>query len=268
MLMNGIEKITSRDNQRLVHARKVRDGKITEQIFIEGRRLADEALRSDLIIDECFVADDFTDDELLQELISCGAYVAEIPERLFNPIADTKQSQGIILTAKRPTSSLAAIEAGIKSSLLPLVIFLKEINNPSNLGAILRTAEAAGVAGVVISKNSADVFSPKSLRAAMGSAFRLSIVENMDFESILKWSENAQLISTAAAANAEKIYSAIDWKKPRLLVFGSEAHGLYNSEMKLIDESINIPMENGVESLNLAVSAGVILFEAKRQISR
>lgn len=264
--MNRIEKITSRDNQRLVNARKVRDGKIEQQIFIEGRRLADEALRSDLVIDECFLSDNFTDNKLLEKLITRASYIAAIPSRLLSSIADTKQPQGIILTAKRQTSSIATIESGLKSSMLPLVLFLNEINNPANLGAVLRTAEAAGIAGVVISTNSADVFSPKSLRAAMGAAFRLPIVENMELENILEWSRNNRLISCAAAAYADKKYSDIDWEKPRLLVFGSEAHGLNAFELRLFDEGLRIPMENGVESLNLAVSAGVVLFEARRQI--
>lgn len=266
--MKEIEKITSRDNQRLVHARKVRDGKMPEQIFIEGRRLVEEALHSDLMIDECFVSDDFADDLLPNKISELSLSITQIPNKIFGTIADTKQPQGIILIAKRPTTSLVIIEANVKSSFLPLVIFLKEINNPANLGAILRTAEAAGVAGIIVSKDSADVFSPKSLRAAMGSAFRLPIVENADLENILNWSKNNQLTSTAAAANTAKNYAEIDWRKPRLLVFGSEAHGLSNSDLQLVEEAINIPMENGVESLNLAVSAGVILFEAKRQMTR
>jgi RNA methyltransferase, TrmH family len=263
--MNKIKKITSRDNQRLVHARKVRDGKILEQIFIEGRRLAEEALRSDLTIVECFVSDDLTDNGMLNEITAQGISIVEISNRMFASIADTKQPQGIILIAKRPNTLLSAIGTGLTTSSLPLVIFLKEINNPANLGAILRSAEAAGVAGAIVSQNSADVFLPKSLRAAMGSSFRLPILENADFEAIMHWAKNAGLSSTAAAANAANNYADIDWRKPRLLVFGSEAHGLSNLELQLVEEVIHIPMENGVESLNLAVSAGVILFEAKQQ---
>ena len=103
--MKEIEKITSRDNQRLVHARKVRDGKIPEQIFIEGSRLVEEALRSDLIIDHCFVSDDFDDEVMLDKVDDNFPSITQIPYRIFDSIADTKQPQGIILIAKRPATS-------------------------------------------------------------------------------------------------------------------------------------------------------------------
>lgn len=265
--MVEIEKITSRDNRRLLHARKVRDGRSPGQIFIEGRRLVDEALRSDLAIDDCFVADGFSDSELFKAVSEHGVSVTQIPDRIFASIVDTKQPQGIILIAKRPITSLATIEAGLKRSKLPIALFLKEINNPSNLGAILRTVEAAGAAGVIVSTDSADAFSPKALRAAMGAAFRLPIVENAELENLLQWARIAKLTPTATVAKAVSNYMNIDWIKPRLLIFGSEAHGLRDSELEQIDEAIKIPMENSVESLNLAVSAGIILFEAKQQNS-
>ena len=265
--MNDVEKITSRDNQRIMDARKVRDGKDTGRIFIEGRRLVNEAVRSAIAIDECFYVDGFRDGDLLSAIAARTQKMTEVPERLFRSIADTDNSQGIILIAQRPNNGAAAINECLKTktSSLPIVLFLKEINNPSNLGAILRTAEAAGVAGVVISENSADVYSPKSLRAAMGSSFRLPIWDRARFGEILDWAKNWDLVSTAADVGATKSYIQIDWRQPRLLIFGSEAHGLSESELQSIDEQLKIPMEDAVESLNLAVSAGVILFEARRQ---
>lgn len=265
--MREIEKITSRDNQRLVYTRKVREGKFTEQIFIEGRRLADEALRSDIIIDNCIVADDFYDDGTLDAIAKRGVSIAAVPNKIFASIADTKQPQGIILIAKRPTALLETVEASLRESVQPIAVFLKEINNPSNLGAILRTVEAAGAVGVLVSNDSADVFSPRALRAAMGATFRLPIVENANFHDMVHWAKTTNITTTATAASAVKSYVEIDWKKPRLLIFGSEAHGLSNLELEQIDEAISIPMANDVESLNLAVSAGIILFEAKRQNS-
>lgn len=263
--MREIEKITSRDNQRLVQARKVRDGKVPAQIFIEGRRLVEEALRSDLSIGECFLSADFQDRELAAAVVEKSACAAEVPDRIFGTLADTKQPQGIIVIAKRPKASANLIEENLMRSTLPVVVFLKEINNPSNLGAVLRTAEAAGAAGVIVSGDSADVYSPKALRAAMGAAFRLPVWDAAEFASVIEWAQTAKLVSTATAASASQSYVELDWKVPRLVIFGSEAHGLSESELGRIETAIKIPMENGVESLNLAVSAGVILFEAKRQ---
>src|SRR5258708_36336930 len=99
----------------------------------------------------------------------------------------------------------------------------------------------------------------------MGASFRLRVWENADFNEVLAWVKEGNLTTTAADIAAKNSYSEIDWKKPRLLIFGSEARGLGDEKLKGIAEKIYIPMENSVESLNLAVSAGIILFEAKLQ---
>lgn len=254
-----LEQITSRDNRRLVEARKVRDGKVPGKMFAEGTRLVREALRSDISIEECFFSDDFDDDELRNAF---HGPVFELSAKLFSSIAATDNSQGVIVVAKCPdTSSLRTSIAPV----LPVVIYLHEINNPANLGAVIRTAEAAGAGGVIISNNSADVFSTKALRAAMGSSFRMSIWENAGFDDVLRWAKEYDYIPTAADVSAATSYTNVNWKKPRLLICGSEAHGLTDAQLDRVDEKVCIPMQHGVESLNLAVSAGVILFEAKRQ---
>ena len=263
--MKEPEKITSRDNRRLVRARWIRDGKDAARLFVEGRRLAIETLRSKLDIEECFLVQGFGDEGLIEALASRTPYIAELPERLFGSIADTNQPQGLVLIAKRPVGSLVEIESRLSSAISPVVVFLKEINNPSNLGAILRTVEAAGAVGVIVSTKSADVFSPKALRSAMGASFRVPIWQDVKFEEVLRWAELPGLTTTAADVSGRQIYDQIDWKIPRLLIFGSEAHGLDAAELGRIKDVIQIPMANGVESLNLAVSAGIILFEAKRQ---
>jgi RNA methyltransferase, TrmH family len=257
-----IELITSRNNQRLVNARKVRDGRVADKMFIEGRRLVREALRSDITIEECFFSDEFDDDELRKAF---HGPVFELPTTLFRSIADTDTPQGIIIIAQRPNTSSITVDL---TSAVPLLIYLHEINNPSNLGAVIRTAEAAGVTGVIVSTDSADVFSPKALRAAMGSSFRVAMWQDAGFAEALRWAKKNDLISTAADVSGSLSYTAADWKKPRLLICGSEAHGLTEEQLEKVDESIRIPMENTVESLNVAVSAGVILFEAKRQNER
>ena len=99
----------------------------------------------------------------------------------------------------------------------------------------------------------------------MGSAFRLPIVEKQTFDEAIEWARSQGLVTTAADISGSQSYTDIDWTTPRLIVFGSEAHGLEERELAIIDEKIIIPMENEVESLNLAVSSGIILFVAKRQ---
>lgn len=259
-----LQRITSRENRRLIHARKVRDGKDRGQIFIEGRRLVAEALRSDIRINDCFVAEGFEDRELLDSIAEKGIDIWELSASLFRSIAATDQPQGIVLLADHPINPI--IDFNSPHVTVPVFLFLNEINNPSNLGAILRSVEASGAGGVFVSKNSADVFSPKALRASMGAAFRIRVTENADLDEVLARARAGGVSCLAADRLAVMSYLQIDWKKgPHLLVFGSEAHGLSSREMELIGDGISIPMDNSVESLNLAVAAGIILFEAKRK---
>ena len=268
--MEELQKITSLDNQRLIGARRIRDGHGTGKMFVEGKRLAAEALRSGVEIWECFVSEKFVESsenaELLETASAIARFTFELPDRIFNTIADTEHPQGIVLIAERPVGSSERIETALaRPDLLPVVLLLFQINNPSNLGAILRTSEAAGVAGVIVTKESADVYSPKSLRASMGSAFRIPIWNEVSIEFALRWAKSRQIDATATTTEGNESYSALDWKKQRLLVFGSEAHGLSRNELEQVDQKIKIPMAASVESLNLAVAAGIILFEAKRQ---
>ncbi len=247
----------------------MRDGNINDLIFVEGLRLCEEVLRSNLKIDEIFFTESFTKNERGEEffakLSAKNIAVAEVSDKVFNSLADTKTSQGIVLICHKPETSRRLIEASWEKNKreFPLIVLLHQINNPSNLGAILRSNEAVGVAGVILTYNSADAFSPKALRGAMGASFRLPIWEQADFFEVLDWAKENNLVSVCADINAEKSYLEIDWKKPRLLIFGSESHGLSAEERAEVDESLVIPMENGVDSLNLAVSCSVILFEAK-----
>lgn len=261
--------ISSRDNPKIKFARKVRDGIATDFVFVEGARLAEEVFRADVEILDVFFTADFAAAERGQIFLqTVGSFVvAEVSESVFDSLSDTKNSQGIVVICRKPAANRRQIEINLLSpNLISIVVMLHQINNPANLGAILRTCEAVNVSGAIITKNSADAFSPKALRGAMGASFRLPLWTNADFDEVLDWARAKNLISVCADVKARQSYLKVDWKKPRLLVFGSEAHGLSADEFGKIDESLLIPMSNNVESLNLAVSGGVILFEAKRQI--
>lgn len=261
-------KITSRDNPKIKSARRVRDGLEKDLIFVEGLRLAEEISRSALKISDVFFTADFALSMRGKRFLETAetSNLAEVSAKIFDSLADTKNSQGVILIGEKPLTNRGNIEAKLsENSKTPLLVLLHQINNPSNLGAILRTCEAVDVSGVITTKNSADAFSPKALRGAMGASVRLPMWTNADFYEVLEWAKAKNLTSVCADVNAKTSYLEIDWRKPRLLIFGSEAHGLSTEEFQKVDENLIIPMENSVESLNLAVSTGVILFEAKRQ---
>jgi len=263
-------RITSRDNSKIKLARRVRDGRESGLIFIEGIRLVEEAIRSEIELVDAFVSDAISDAHratpIFAALKAQGTAVYNVPKTIADSISDTESGQGIVAIATRPdegTSDLLSVKAGG----IPIILFLDQINNPANLGAVIRTAEAAGVIKIIISSGSADPFSPKALRAAMGSTFRVPIRTGANLDTILALARSSGYTSTAADITAAAAHTSLNWKKPRLLIFGSEAHGLKPEILGRIDELTIIKMETAVESLNLAVSAGIILFEAKRQNS-
>ena len=266
--MDELLRITSRDNAKIKRAKSVREGSDPDLIFIEGFRLSEEALRSLVGIRTAFISDaaraSARGTEIVDRLLASGVDTNSVPDQLAATLSDTRTGQGIVLLADRPADwTIDDLNAGDSS--LPLIVFLEKINNPANLGAVIRTAEAAGAAGVILSANSADPHSPKALRASMGSAFRLKILQNTNLTDVLEWAGRAGLISTAADISATMPHTSMDWRTPRLLVMGSEAHGLHADLLAKVDELTRVEMENGVESLNLAVACGIILFEAKRQ---
>ena len=253
--------ITSRDNEKLKFARRVRDGKEDNFMVVEGARLCGEYLRHDTEIEFGFVRDEF-------DLSAERTFpLFTVSEKLLESIADTKSPQGIILIAKRPKPISIEEILDHKDSCLPLIVFLYRINNPSNLGAVIRTAEAAGIAGIVVSENSADPFSPKSLRASMGSAFRLPISTNAAIDNSIDLAKKKNFQMVAVDIKGTVSHTEFDWKKKTLLVFGSEADGLSDAILSRADTKLRIQMNNEVESLNLAVSSGIVLFEARRQLN-
>lgn len=216
----NIEKITSRDNPKLKHARAVRDGKIRESIFIEGARLSAEAVSSKLRIETVFATHRFIESGSLSQISDAPGIVFAMSEQIMESLADTKSPQGIIIIAKRPEFEFGLVEA------IGTSIFLYQINNPSNLGAVIRTAEAAGVRQILLSARSADPFSPKALRSAMGSAFRTKISEGCVLETVIDRSKKNGIEVLAVDAKGNSIYGSGGTPKPQMFVFGSEAHGL------------------------------------------
>lgn len=265
--MQQVNKITSRDNARLSHLKRVRDGKVRDEIFLEGLRLVEEAVRSESSLNECFFTPRFAEAsraaELLERLSSRGARMNQVSDGILTSVSDTKNSQGIVLTATRPVA-LDFKNLGSKAAFL---VYLHEVSDPSNLGAVFRTAEAAGAEGVILSAGSADAFSPKALRAAMGASLRLPVWEKADLGECVEWARENGILTVAADSQGTRAYTEIDWCKPSIVVFGSEAHGINAASLAMMDETIRIPMKKGVESLNLAVSVGIVLFEADRQRS-
>jgi TrmH family RNA methyltransferase len=260
-------KITSRDNSLLRHARAVRDGKISESIFVEGLRLCEEAVRSGLKIEAAIYSEQLARKdraaELMRELESVAAKAASVSEKLLESISYTKTPQGIVVLASRP--ALQGEEFSARQGDNPLLVVLHRLNNPVNVGAILRTAEAAGATGVITTTGTADPFSPKSLRGAMGAAFRLPIWTGVDYPQVIDWCRNQRVQTVCADVHAQTSYRDLDWRPSTAIVMGAESDGLSGEEIALTNAAVGIPMRGATESLNVAVAAGILLYEASRQ---
>jgi TrmH family RNA methyltransferase len=263
-------KITSRDNSLLRHARAVRDGKVNESIFVEGLRLCEEAFSSGLKIESVIYSEEITRKDraakLIEELEQAGSKAAAVSEKLLESISFTRTPQGIVVLASRPAGDESSFTAKQLGS--PLLVILHGINNPVNVGAILRTAEAAGVTGAIATANTSDPFSPKALRGAMGSAFRLPTWVGASFPEVIAWCIERDVRTVCADAAAPKSFSEIDWRRPCALIVGTESTGLLPDEIAAADEAVRIPMAGSVESLNVAVAAGIILYGAHGQRAR
>jgi len=260
-------RINSKDNSLLREARAVRDGKVTELIFVEGLRLCEEAVNSKLRIPALIFSDQLAQKTKPAELIKRFASVAErvgvVSEKLLASISFSKTPQGVVMLAWRPEISAAHFEQLQPTS--PLLVVMHRITNPVNMGAILRTAEATGVTGAIATENATDPFSAKALRGAMGAAFRLPIWFHPTYETVIKWCADRGIKTVCADLHAQTIYSEIDWAVPRALILGPETAGLSKAEIAAAAEATRIPMHAPVESLNVSVAAGVMLYEAMRQ---
>jgi TrmH family RNA methyltransferase len=260
--------VSSRDNPLLKRARAVRDGRVPEQIFIEGLRLCEEAASASLDIHDVLYTEELMQNErgrrLLEKLRAKAKHLVSVSEQALASVADTRTPQGIIALASRPETSCEALEIG-STATPPLLLVMHRINNPSNAGAILRTTEAAGATGAATTYGSADIFSPRALRGAMGSSFRLPLWTGAQFEEVLDWCRGRGLKTVCADAHAALSYTEIDWTEPYALIVGPEASGLTEEEARSTNEAVRIPMHGEVESLNVAAASAILLYEAARQ---
>jgi TrmH family RNA methyltransferase len=259
--------ITSRQNPLAQRARAVRERGAEGLIFVEGLRLCEEAARSRLGVEDILFTEEFASNErgarLLEELRGAGARLAEVSEGVLDSVADTKTPQGIVLLARRPACDAASFVRSLKRD--PLLVVLHGINNPANAGAMLRVAEAAGATGVVATGGTADLLSPKALRSSTGSAFRLSQWTGARFGELIEWCRGRKIETVGTVLDANQTHIEHDWRGGHAIICGAEASGLSAEEIAQTDARVRIPMREPVESLNVAVALGVVLYEAARQ---
>ena len=254
--------ITSVTNPKIKLVRalqaKRREREARRQFVVEGVRLAEEAAWADvapaLVLQTRNL--DPRSQAAVDALARLGAPLETVSPAVMQAASDTKTSQGLLAVVPFPSPSL--------SSSLSFVVVLDRISDPGNLGAILRTADAASVEAVFLAPGTVDAYNPKVVRAAMGAHFHLPITN-------YNWNELATYLSRLdvwlAEARAGDPYDRVDWRKPCALIIGSEAEGPSEAALQFAQKRVHIPMPGRAESLNAAVAAGVLLFEAARQRS-
>jgi TrmH family RNA methyltransferase len=257
------EPIRSRSNLFVRRLRGlIRNGREQGLIFIEGVRLAEEAVAAGIGLLEVAATLEMARHERGRRLMDEVAH-RDVPVRWLDPsvmasLSDVETSQGVLLVARRPD---------IRSSLLggdrPLILVVAGVQDPGNLGALLRTAEAAGVTSVFVGHGGADPFSAKALRGAMGSTFRLPIALRPIAAEVGALRRVG--VSVWAASGGGLPYDRVDWRGPSALVVGNEGAGVSDAIARACQGTVTVPMAGRVESLNVAVAAGAILFEAARQ---
>lgn len=258
--------ITSPVNPQLKHARQVRDGHEPDAIFVEGERLCEECLQSGLKLLAAFHSPHVSAraQAIIAELNQRACPVYEVADAALATVGDTVNTQGLILLAARPVFTLDQVLTP-RAANASLIVCLDAVQDPGNLGTIVRTAEAAGASGVIALSGSVDAFAPKTLRSAMGSAFRLPVITDVKPDDLIVACQAAGIALAATAANAPMVYSEYNWHLPTLVIFGNEARGVNPSLMVHCEVKLRVPLHPPVESLNVASAAAVILFEAARR---
>lgn len=261
--------------------------------LVEGRKMVQEAIAASLD-QQTYLTEGFLEKEgdwlldYFPELVRQGKEndrIQFVSEKVFREISDTVTPQGIICVVKRPSVSLGQVleedrdgleekwmkqetiskEAFVNSFSLrkkDTLLILEDVQDPGNLGTMLRTAEAAGVKALIVSQGCVDAYSPKVVRSTMGAIFRVPIVESMDWQQDLEKIKQAGYSLVAAHLKGDYMYEH-EWTEKAAILIGNESKGLTEQTSKLADELVKIPMDGQVESLNAAVAAAILMYERR-----
>lgn len=261
--------ITSLSNPRIKHlvrlgsSRRHRDR--AGQTIVEGIREIKRCLNAGIQPVEAYLCPDLIrpdDSALAQRTRDSAAAVFEIPTALFEKVAYRGGSGGIVLVIASDVGDLDSLPLSAN----PFLIVVEGAEKPGNLGAILRSADAAGVDGLILCRGGTDLHNPNVIRASLGTRFTVPLAEG-GAEEVSCWLAQRKIQRVAATPDAQLLYTRADLTGPTALIVGSEAQGLSNLWLDGADERVCIPMAGAADSLNLATSTTLLLYEVVRQRS-
>ncbi len=259
--------ISSLQNPRIRAAARLRDRRhrqLQERILIDGAREILRGLEGGLRLIEIFVCKDLCRDPLcgplLDRLIQAGAEVLDVAPPVFEKLAFGHRAEGLLAVAEMPGARLADLV--LRGT--PLVAVLERVEKPGNVGAVLRTADAAGVAALIVADAQTDLYNPNAIRASLGTIFTLPVAQATTEESLL-WLRSRRLTIFAARVDAAMPYTEADFRGPAAIVLGSEALGLTSAWSGSEIRAVSLPMRGAGDSLNVSATAAVLFYEALRQ---
>jgi TrmH family RNA methyltransferase len=261
--------LVSIHNSRIKYLRRLANHRFRDKekkFLVEGTRFVEEALNSTWLVEMLVYSKKTMGNKRLESLFKTAAdrkvTLIEVEEQDFSELAQTSTPQGIIAVALQRGQSLADLETKDGPALLVLV---DGVQDPGNLGAIVRSADAAGAGGVLLLKGTADIYNPKALRATMGSIFHVPVIQGISVQDVLSYLKQRGIKTVAGDPRGSKVLYEIDLKAACALVVGSEAGGFGSFLRENVDELVRIPMPGRAESLNVSISASIMLYEALRQ---
>ena len=228
---------------------------------IEGRKLFEEVLRdAPEAIREVFVTDEYISVPAHKEAMNGVAYEV-VADNVMKAMAETMEPQGVVATVQIPRYNFEVLFQKEEATW----VALEDLRDPGNLGTILRTAEAAGVTGVILSANSVDMYNPKVVRATMGAIFRVPHMYSEDFLGTLEELKQKGACVYAAHLSGTQYYDEPEYAGRSVILIGNEANGLTEEAAKAANCLVKIPMEGKSESLNAAVATSLFVYEAYRK---
>ena len=278
-----MEIISSKDNKRIKYIRSLLEKggirKKNHSFVVEGIKLVDEALEYGNVLDiiaseslyEDIVSGDLTRNALLSDngkhiikQVKQGTSLTVVSDAVFKSVSETITPQGILAEVEMPKHRLLEenfLEIAYEKTGKIKLLILEDTADPGNLGTIMRTAEAAGVTGVIMGEGTVDIFNPKVVRSTMGSIFRLPFAYVDDLKAVILGLKRDGISFYATHLKGKESYRDISYSDKAGILIGNEARGLSDEIANLADTYVIIPMQGKVESLNAAVAAALMMYE-------
>lgn len=259
-----MQTITSKDNELIKHIRKLKDKKYRDEsneYVVEGVKLVEEAVKENAKIKQIIVCEDTTRTYEIPThiMLEIARYECiSVSNKIFNIITQVTNPQGIMAIIEKN-----AQDAQIDYS-QDIIVVLDDVQDPGNLGTILRTVDSIGLNQIIVSKGTADAFNSKVVRSTMGAIFRIKIIEVENLAQAIKEMRKHHFKLMVTSLQTENSIYDIQFNK-KIIVIGNESNGVSKGIQEMADEKAKIPMLGKTESLNASVAAGVVMYEYVRQ---